>query len=329
MIVGRKPEPSRVTPLFSGASRRRSWWKHSQQTAGAGGQRWFWALFAVPSLLWLGFFFVLALYIVVCVSFGTTDIFQNPVPVYLPWHWTTSWVDQTLHGFAGSNAFYLPAVLRTLVYVSIATVCCLLVGFPFAYYLARHATPRKKLFFLVVLVAPFWISYITRMYALQGLLQSGGVVNRVLLDLRLIGAPINWLDGKAVTVVGGLVYGYVPYMIIPLFGQLDRIDPALLKAARDLGANRREVLWRVLLPLARPGIWAGVVICALPMFGDYYTNDLLGSPNTSMFGNLIDTAVTNPGQGPLSAALVLILMLALLVPLLTYMRSVRRGGLIR
>jgi ABC-type spermidine/putrescine transport system permease subunit I len=124
----------------------------------------------------------------------------------------------------------------------------------------------------------------------------------------------------------GLTYGYVPYMALPLFAALDRIDPSLLEASRDLGASRARTFWRVTLPMSRPAILAGLVITALPMFGDYFTNDLLsGSPGTSMVGNLINDAVSTPGQAITGAVLVVLLMVILLLPMLWYVRATARA----
>jgi len=130
-----------------------------------------------------------------------------------------------------------------------------------------------------------------------------------------------------VTVVLGLVYGYVPYMVLALFAGLDRVDQRLLEAARDLGASRRRTFLLVTLPLSRQAILAGLVVTALPMFGDYFTNDLLsGSPRTSMVGNLVNDAVSSPGQGGQAAALVLVLMALLIVPMLAYVRATARAA---
>jgi ABC-type spermidine/putrescine transport system permease subunit I len=144
--------------------------------------------------------------------------------------------------------------------------------------------------------------------------------------LQLIGQPIAWLEGKSITVILGLVYGYIPYMILPLFGFLDRIETSQIEAGRDLGASPARTFWRVTLPLSKPAIYAGLVIVALPMFGDYYTNDLLSnSPRTSMIGNLINDATDSSGQGPKGAVLVLILMILLIIPMLYYLRSTLRA----
>jgi spermidine/putrescine transport system permease protein len=158
-----------------------------------------------------------------------------------------------------------------------------------------------------------------RMVAWQNLLAGDGYVNQILQKLHLLSAPYPWLEGKSITVVLGLVYGYIPYMILPLFGFLDRIQTNLLEAGRDLGASPGRTFWRVTLPLSKPAIYAGLVIVSLPMFGDYYTQDLLsGSGRTSMIGNIIDDTVRSTPKG---SVLVLILMILLIVPMIYYLRS--------
>ena len=140
--------------------------------------------------------------------------------------------------------------------------------------MARFAGRRKGLF-LVLLIAPFWISYMMRMLAWVGLLQTDGYVNKALMFLHLIGQPVNWLSGLSFTVVLGLVYGYIPYLILVLYAGLDRIDPALIEAGRDLGLGRVRTFPRVTLPMSRQAILTGMLITVLPMLGDYYTNQLL------------------------------------------------------
>jgi ABC-type spermidine/putrescine transport system permease subunit I len=208
-------------------------------------------------------------------------------------------------------------MLRTLLYVGTASVACLVISYPVAYFVARFGGRRRGLL-LALLIAPFWVSYMMRMLAWVNLLEVDGWVNRALHAVGLIQSPVDWLSGKPLTVIFGLVYGYVPYMILPLFAALDRIDQNLIEAARDLGASRFETFRRVILPMSKQAILAGILLVSLPMFGDYFTNDLLsGSPRTSMFGNLINEAIGTPGQVSEGAALVVILMV-LLIPFMCY-----------
>jgi spermidine/putrescine transport system permease protein len=295
------------------------------RSQGAWYPRWFWPSFAVPAIGWLLFFFVLPFYTIIAVAFGTIDIFRNPLPIWQPWYWSTKYVSSVADNIVGPDAFMQPTFLRTFAYVAIAATICLVLGYAVAYYTARHAGKHRTLI-LVALISPFWISYLMRMVAWQNLLGGDGYVNTVLETLQLISQPVAWLEGKSVTVILGLVYGYIPYMILPLFGFLDRIESNLLEAGRDLGASPGKTFWRVTLPLSKPAIYAGLVIVALPMFGDYYTNDLLSqSPRTSMIGNLINDATDATGQGPQGAVLVLILMILLIVPMIYYLRSTLRA----
>jgi ABC-type spermidine/putrescine transport system permease subunit I len=302
-------------------------WKagSGRQESGVWYPRWFWQAWAAPGTLWLIVLFILPFYVVICVAFGTTDIFQNPVPVWQPWYWTVSNVTGVYHKIFGSNAFLEPVFTRTFAYVIAASLICIVLGYTVAYYVSRYGGKRKTLF-LVLLISPFWVSYLMRMLAWVNLLQTDGYVNKIVTFLHLAPRPVAWLEGRPLTVILGLVYGYIPYMILPIYGFLDRIDQSLLEAGRDLGGSPVSTFVRVTLPLSKPAILAGLVIVTLPMFGDYYTNNLLSnSPKTTMIGNVLDDAIESPGQGPQGAVFVLILMILLIIPMLYYMRSTRRS----
>jgi spermidine/putrescine transport system permease protein len=293
--------------------------------SGVWYPRWYWPSFALPATLWILVLFVLPFYVVLCVAFGTVDpIFRNPLPVYQPWWWSGEQFAEVLSRFFGSDAIFRPAAIRTIAFVGVASAICLVLGYAVAYYVARYGGRRKGLF-LVLLISPFWISYLMRVYAWQSLLTEDGYINDILRFLHLLATPVNWLNGRPITVVLGLVYGYIPYMILPIYGQLDRINASMLEAGRDLGASPAQTFWRVTLPLSKQAILAGLVIVTLPMFGDYYTNDLLGTTKTAMYGNLIDTTVNNPGQGPQAGSLVIILIVLLMIPMAYYMRTTRRA----
>lgn len=287
----------------------------------------FWPTFAAPGIVWIALFFVVPFYLIFAVAFGTNDLFGNPFPIYQPWYWSGDVFSETLSRVCcDADAFYVPAYLRTFGYVAIASCTCLVIGYTVAYFVARYGG-RRKVFFLVLLVAPFWISYLMRMYAWQSLLTEDGYVNKLFTFLHIIAAPVNWQEGRPITVILGLVYGYIPYMILPLYAGLDRIDSAMLEAGRDLGAGPARTFLRVTLPLSRQAILAGLVIVALPMFGDYYTNNMLSnSPKTTMIGNLIDNALGQQRGGGEAASLVLTLIVILIVPLLYYLRSTKRAA---
>ena len=223
---------------------------------------------------------------------------------------------------------------RTLLFVFVAIGLSIAIAYPVAYYTARHAG-RWKWFLLVLLILPFWINYLMRMLAWINLLSPDGWGTRVLhatgiewlfLQVGLLSTHGGWLDGQPATVIIALVYGYVPFLILPLFATLDRIDQRHIEAARDLGASPFEAFRRVTLPLSMPGLLAGMVLIALPMFGDYYTPDLVSaSPRTSLIGNQIDQLTRQGSEKVTGAVLTMILAAVLLVLMLYYLRATRRA----
>jgi ABC-type spermidine/putrescine transport system permease subunit I len=292
-----------------------------------GYPRWLWPSFAAPAMLYLLVLFLLPFYVILSVTFGTLDpIFQSPVLVWNPLEWDTGILSFTLSNLTHTDGIYHAAFLRTIAYVVGATFLCLVIGYPFAYFLARHAG-RAKGWFLALFFAPFWFSYMLRMLAWIGLLQDQGYVNRILQDVGVLGAPYPFLSGKSWVLVTGLVYGYVPYMVLPLYAALDRLPAAQLEAARDLGASPARTFLRVTLPQTRQAILAGVIIAGLPMFGDYFTQQLLANTvGTRMIGNFIIDSLDVPIFVSRGSALILVLMALLIVPIVYYLRSTARAA---
>lgn len=280
-------------------------------------RRWFWPSFALPGAAWLVVFFLVPTYAVVAVAFGTVDpIFSKPVPIWNPLHWSFATMQSVLGDLEPSHIFW-NIFVRTFAYVAISLAGCLLIGYPVAYYLARHAR-RTKTLLIVLLIVPFWVSYLMRMLAWIGLLLPDGLVNKTLMDVGILSHPHAWLQGQASSVVLALIYGYVPYLILPLFATLDRIDRNVLEAGRDLGGSPISTFLHVTLPLSRNGILAASVLIALPMFGDYYTNDVIsGSPQTTMIGNQINLFFQGGPEKTVGASLVIVLSL-LLAALMSY-----------
>jgi ABC-type spermidine/putrescine transport system permease subunit I len=297
--------------------------KAKQSSHGKG----FWIALAAPGIIWLILLFLVPFYAVLAIAMGQLDrLFESPIPVWNPLHWSSSNVINVWHDLVGSTSFAGPIVIRTVVYVAIASLLSLVIAYPAAYFVARFAGRRKGLF-LILLIAPFWISYMMRMLAWIDLLQINGYVNKTLSFLHITSQPINWLGGYPTTVVLGLVYGYIPYLIIVLYAGLDRIDPALIEAGRDLGLSRARTFLRVTLPLSRQVIMTGMLITVLPMIGDYYTNQLMsGAAKTSMVGNLIEGQLGTPGLEGQGAVLSLLLLAVLLIPLIYYVVATNRSA---
>jgi spermidine/putrescine transport system permease protein len=285
----------------------------------------FWIALAAPGIIWLVLLFIVPFYAVLAIAMGKLDqLFESPVAVWDPLAWSSSNVIDVSRDLVGSSAFAGPVVLRTILYVAVASLLCLVIGYPAAYFVARFSGRRKGLF-LVLLIAPFWISYMMRMLAWIDLLQTGGYVNKVLSWVNI--SPVNWLGGEPVTVILGLVYGYIPYLILVLFAGLDRIDPSLIEAGRDLGLGKARTFIRITLPLSRQPILTGLLITVLPMLGDYFTNQLMsGAASTSMIGNLIQGQLGTPGLEGQGAVLSLLLLLVLLIPMIYYVLATNRSA---
>jgi spermidine/putrescine transport system permease protein len=293
--------------------------------------RWTWRLLALPGIAWLTVFFLVALYVVVAVAFGNQNTLSEPVPYWNPLDWNVGYMLATLKSI-GQGGTLLTVMLRTLLYVVIALTLALLVGYPVAYFAARHAGRWKGLV-LVLLILPFWINYLMRMLAWINLLSPDGLATRFLrvtgiehlfLSTNLLSDRGAWLAGQPVTVILALTYGYLPFLVLPLYASLDRIDQRQIEAARDLGASPASAFRRVTLPMSRPGILAGLVLISLPMFGDYYTQDLVSqSPKTSMFGNQIDLLTRQGSQKVAGACLTLVLAVLLLGLMVYYLRATR------
>jgi ABC-type spermidine/putrescine transport system permease subunit I len=280
-----------------------------------------WRNFSIPGVVWLILFVVIPAYAVLAVAMGQIDALLQPVPQWNPIHWNVGFVKEAFTSVVPGGTYW-PATRNTLVYVLATVVLCFAIGYPVAYYVARHAGRSKGLLLLLIFL-PFWVSYLMRMLAWIGLLAPDGYIN-VMLGWFGIGHT-EWLSGNAYSVIAALTYGYIPYFILPVYAGLDRIDQRLLEASRDLGANPVRSFLRVTLPLSWPSILAGSVLIVLPMFGDYYTNDLIsGSPHTNMLGNSVNLLVQGGSQKNLGAALVLVLMTILAIGMLYYLWETKR-----
>jgi spermidine/putrescine transport system permease protein len=288
--------------------------------------RWLWIGLAAPGAIWLLVLFVAPFYVMLSVAGGgVNSFFQTVIPIWNPLHWSSANLTAEWHNIVGSGAYLGPPALRTILYTAIASALSLAIAYPVAYFVSRYAGKRKTLF-LVLLIAPFWVSYMMRMLAWIDLLQQDGFFNSA---LSFVGLPGNtdWLGGKSVTVIFGLVYGYIPYLILVLYAGLDRIDQSLLEAARDLGLSKWRTFWRVTIPLSKPTIVAGAFITVLPMLGDYFTNQLLSAaPGTTMIGNAIQGQLNSPGQTGQGAVLALMLLIVLLIPMTYYVVSTARAS---
>ena len=303
----------------------------SDRTATSGS---YWRGFALPGVVWLCLFVVVPAYAVLAMATGKVTLLLTPVPAWNPATWNPGYLSKAFSGSLPGGEYW-SAVRNTLVYVGASLLLCFAIGYPVAYYVARHARRTKKLL-ITLLVIPFWVSYLLRMLAWVNLLSPGGYAARflsathisdLLYHLGLVSDPNNYLGGESFTVIIALIYGYIPYFILPVFAGLDRIDRSQIEAARDLGATPFQAFMRVTLPLSRPALLAGSALVVLPMFGDYYTNDLISaSPHTNMLGNEINLFIQGGPQKNLGASLVIVLMVILSIGALYYVFQTARDA---
>jgi len=216
------------------------------------------------------------------------------------------------------NPIYLQAILRSFWMAFANTLACLVIGYPVAYYIS-HQNLRLKNILLILIILPFWTNFLVRTYAWIVILREEGLINTILTKTGLIGEPLQLLFNSG-AVLTGLIYGYLPFMILPLYASIEKINPSLLEAARDLGANSLQAFIRVTLPLTLPGITAGSILVFVPSFGAFVTPDLLGGAKVMMIGNLIQNQYLKVRNYPFGSALSFILLGVVLALLFIYIR---------
>lgn len=246
------------------------------------------AWFLLPAWFWMAALFAAPFVIVIFYSLLTRGAYGG---LGLPW---------TLESYQRlADPLYLAILLRSFVMAAATTAICLLLGFPLALFISR-AGPRKNIY-LQLVILPFWTSFLVRLYAWLFLLRDTGLINTALQGLGLIHDPLPLLYNDGAVLLG-LVYGYLPFMVLPVYATLERLDPALVEAAADLGARPWSTLLHVILPLSAPGIRAGGILVFIPALGAYLTPDLLGGGRTVMIGNLVQNQFTTARDWPFGSA---------------------------
>jgi spermidine/putrescine transport system permease protein len=262
-----------------------------------------------PGFLWLLVFFALPLVIILVYSFLTNGPRGNVV-----WQPTLgNYVDLF------TRSIYVNAYLRSIWISVLTTLLCLLLGYPLALFIVRQPAKWRTVLLFLVLI-PFWTNFLVRIYAWQIILSNNGLINS---GLGALGLPtLNLLNTEGATLLG-LVYGELPFMVLPLYAALDRFDFTLMEAAADLGANKARAFWRVMLPQTMPGVAAGSVLVFIPTLGQFVVSELLGGAKVDYLGNLIQRLFlrSNPPNWPLGSAMAMVMMLVLTVLILLYFRS--------
>ena len=258
--------------------------------------------FVLPTWIWMVGLFTAPFAIVFAYSFLTRGVYGG---VEHPWTWENY---QRLF-----DPLYLTILLRSFAMALVATLLCLFLAFPAALFISR--SPKHKNLYLQLVMLPFWTSFLVRTYAWLFLLRDTGLVNTILQKIGVIHSPLQLLYNDGAVLLG-LVYGYLPFMVLPIYATLERLDPSLPEAAADLGARPWATLLRVIVPLSRPGIIAGAILAFIPCLGAYLTPDLLGGGRTVLVGNLVQTQFTTARDWPFGSAVSMLLML--LVTLLVW-----------
>jgi putrescine transport system permease protein len=286
-------------------------------------------LSAIAPYLWMLLFFLVPFGFVLKISLSQTAIAQPP---YTPVFDVTLGVSAIKAAFAAlsldnfrllvSDNLYVLSYLRSLVVAAVSTAILLAIGYPIAYGMAR--LPRKwQSVAMMLVIVPFWTSFLIRIYAWINILQHDGLLNKILLALHLVSAPVVWLSTDSAMYLG-IVYSYLPFMILPLYAVLAKIDPALLEAASDLGASPRQAFWQVTFPLSWPGVTAGALLCFIPIVGEFVIPDLLAGSNSLMIGQTLWLEFFTNKDWPVASAAAVVLLALLLVPLAFYDRLQRR-----
>ncbi len=295
--------------------------------AASGTTRWRRAV--IIPYVWLIAFFLVPFLIVFKISLSETTIAQPP---YLPvLDFSAGW--EGFKRFVGALSFdnylalasdrlYLAAYLTSLEVAAFSTLMLLVLGYPFAYAMAR--APRRLQAALVVLVVlPFWTSFLIRVYAWINILQRDGLFNQVLTALGIVEEPVGWLSTNTAVYIG-IVYSYFPFMVLPLYAALEKIEVSLHEAAADLGAPPGKAFWRITIPLSRPGIIAGSLLCFIPIIGEFVIPDLLGGSATLMIGQTLWTEFFANRDWPIASAVAVVLLCLLIVPILIYQHQQAR-----
>ena len=285
-------------------------------------------LAAIAPYLWMLLFFLVPFGFVLKISLSQTAIAQPP---YVPVFDLTQGLS-AINGLAElsldnfrllvSDNLYVLSYLRSLAVAAVSTSILLVIGYPLAYAMARLPRRWQALAMMLVII-PFWTSFLIRIYAWINILQHDGVLNKFLLVLHLVSAPVVWLSTDSAMYLG-IVYSYLPFMILPIYASLAKMDPALLEAAEDLGASRTRAFWLVTFPLSLPGIAAGTLLCFIPIVGEFVIPDLLAGSNSLMIGQTLWLEFFTNKDWPVASAAAVALLLLLVVPLALYDRLQRR-----
>ncbi|MBO1110762.1 ABC transporter permease subunit [Bordetella petrii] len=272
-------------------------------------------LAVAPPFLWLALFLLVPFLLVLKISFAELQFGIPPYTALAEFQDEAIQFSLHLRGYIllFTDSLYLATYLSSLKMAAITTVCCVLIGYPMAYYIAR-SSPAVRNVLLLGVILPFWTSLLLRVYAWVGILRNDGLLNKLLMGLGVISSPLE-IYRTDLAVYIGLVYAYLPFFILPLYANLVKMDLRLLEAAYDLGARPWQAFWRITVPLSRPGVIAGAMLVFIPSVGEYVIPEMLGGADTLMMGRVMWNEFFNNADWPMASAVTCVMVLLLLVPL--------------
>jgi len=279
------------------------------------------AVTSVP-YLWLVLFFLVPFVIVLKISFSSAVIAMPPYEPLLNWASDKVVAVKLNIGnflFLVQDDLYWKAYLNSIKVAGISTLLCLLIGYPIAYAIAR-STPSTRNVLMLMVVLPFWTSFLLRVYAWIGILKNNGLLNNLLIWLGVIDEPLVILQTDLAVYIG-IVYSYLPFMILPLYANLEKMDLTLLEAAADLGCKPWQAFYKVTVPLSMPGIIAGCLLVFIPAVGEFVIPSLLGDPGMLMIGRVLWTEFFNNRDWPVASAVAIALLMFLVIPIMYYQRA--------
>lgn len=276
---------------------------------------------ALPAALWLAIFFIVPVLIVVAFSFLTPTTNGRSGELPFTFQWYTTAFDGALE-----RPIYWPVILRSIWISLLTTMLCLVIGYPLSFFISTRKNPHVRQFAMFLIILPFWTNFIVRTYALKSIIAAEGPLSGLLQGLGVIQGSLDWLNTREAVILG-LVYSYLPFMVLPIYATVEKFDFHFVEAANDLGANDWQAFWRVIFPMTLPGVIAGFILVFIPTIGAFVTPDLLGGTQGKMISNLIQQNIRGSGANyPLGSALSVVLMILVTIGVTIQLRYGDRGS---
>ena len=276
---------------------------------------------AVIGVPYAWFILLVAIPILIVLKISLSEMEITSVSNLIDWSsgWPTLKINFSSYQFIASDALYIKTYLSSLKYACITTILCLAIGYPFAYFMARSPKHLQPMLLMLIML-PFWTSFLLRIYAWKTLLVNNGVINNILMSLHIIHEPLQMMNNSFSLLIG-MVYSYLPFMILPLYANLSKMDLRYLEAAADLGTSPLKAFWLITVPLSKAGIVAGSMLVFIPAVGEFVIPELLGGPDTLMIGRVLWDEFFSNNDWPMAAAVAVVMILLILIPMALFNKA--------